>query len=170
LSTAYTKPLASPDMLSHKARKHIDEWLKKYPAEQRQSAVIAALTFVQKENGGWLDNASMDAVAAYLGMPKIAVYEVATFYTMFDLKPMGKHKIYVCTNISCMLSGSKDIVKHLIRTLGVELGETTADGRFTLKNAECLAACGGAPAMQIGPHYYENLTPQKVDEILASLD
>lgn len=157
-------------ILSHHARKHIDEWLKKYPANQKQSAVIAALTFVQKENGGWLTTELMDAVAGYLGMPKIAVYEVATFYSMFSLKPVGRHVINVCTNVSCMLCGSSDIVKYLESKLKVRLGETTSDGKFTLRSVECLAACAAAPMMQIGEQYYENLTPNKIDEILSALE
>lgn len=164
------KNLASPAVLSQKTRNGIDEWLKKYPPEQRQAGVIAALTMVQDENGGYLTTQLMDAVAAYLGMPKIAVYEVATFYSMFELKPIGKHKISVCTNISCMLSGSEQIVDYLQKKLGIKLGETTPDGKFTLKYAECLAACGVAPMMQIGREYHEHLTPEKIDKILASLE
>lgn len=162
--------MISPAALSQAARKHIDLWLQKYPQDQKQSAVIAALTYVQQENGGYLTDELMDAVAAYLGMPKIAVYEVATFYSMFELKKVGKHKICVCTNISCMLMGSDTIVDHLKKKLGIKMGETTADGRYTLKSVECLAACGGGPMMQIGPDYYENLTPQVVDDILAKLE
>lgn len=162
--------LISLNLLSQNARSEIDAWLKKFPANQRQSAVIAALTIVQDENGGWLSTELMDAVAAYLGMPKIAVYEVASFYTMFELKPIGKHKISVCTNISCMLSGSKEIVDYLKTKLGIQLGETTNDGKFTLKSAECLAACTNAPMMQIGRQYYENLNPNKIDEILETLE
>ncbi|MGD9592200.1 MAG: NADH-quinone oxidoreductase subunit NuoE [Candidatus Berkiella sp.] len=153
----------SPDALSQQARAHIDAWLQKYPKDQKQSAIIAALTFVQNENGGFLTNDLIEAVASYLGMPKIAAFEVATFYSMFELKPVGRHKLCVCTNISCMLSGSNDIVKHLKSKLGIEFGQTTADGKFTLKAVECLAACCGAPAMQIGDDYYENLNPQKID-------
>jgi NADH-quinone oxidoreductase subunit E len=160
----------SPALLSAAARAHIDQWVKKYPADQKQSAVIAALTFVQEENGGWLTTPLCDAVAAYLNMPKIAVYEVASFYSMYELKPVGKYKICICTNISCMLSGSEEVIKHLEKKLNITLGETTPDQRFTLKAVECLAACGGAPAMQIGPQYYENLTAQKVDEIIDPLE
>jgi NADH-quinone oxidoreductase subunit E len=112
----------------------------------------------------------MDAVAEYLNMPAISVYEVATFYSMYELAPVGRHKICVCTNISCMLCGSDEIVAHLENTLGIRLGETTPDKRFTLKEVECLGACCGAPMFQIGHTYYENLTPAKVDEILAKLD
>lgn len=159
-----------PAMISAEALAKIEHWLAKYPPEQKISAVIAALTIVQDENGGWLSNNLLDAVAAYLNLPPIAVYEVATFYTMFELKPVGRHKISVCTNISCMLRGSDAIVRHLEKKLGVRPGETTADGKFTVKEVECLAACGGAPMFAIDKRYYENLTPGKVDEILASLE
>lgn len=160
----------SPAVLSHKAKKAIDRWLEKFPAKQRQSGVIYALTVVQQENGGYLTEPLMNSVAAYLGVPRIAVYEVATFYSLLDLKPMGKHKIYVCTNITCMLCGSQKIVDHLKKRLNIDFGETTADKKFTLKQAECLAACGGAPAMQIGTKYFENLTPERIDQILDALE
>lgn len=148
----------------------IDTWTAKYPPEQRQSAVMAALRIVQDQNGGWLTNELMDAVAEYLHMPTISVYEVATFYSMYDLEPVGRHKICVCTNISCMLNDSDGIVAHLQKKLGIKTGETTADKRFTLKEVECLGACAGAPMLQIGRTYYEHLTPAKVDEILSKLD
>jgi NADH-quinone oxidoreductase subunit E len=157
-------------VLSHQAQVLIDQWLIRFPAEQRQSGVIYALKVVQKENKGWLTEPLMDAVATYLRMPKIAVYEVASFYSLFELKPVGKHKISVCTSISCMLSHCDIIVDHLKNRLGVEFGETTQDGRFTLKEVECLCACGAAPVMQIGDHYHEHLTPEKVDSILADLE
>ncbi len=156
--------------LSQKALEQINHWLTKYPEKQRQSAVMAALTIVQTENQGFLTTPLMDAVAHYLGMPKIAVYEVATFYSMYNLKPVGRHKIDVCTNISCMLRGCDNIVQHLEQKLGITLGETTPDGRFTLKGVECLAACGGAPALQIGHHYHENLTTESIDTILEGLE
>ncbi len=151
-------------------RQEIDKLLRKYPDNQRQSAVISALMLLQQANAGWLTVEDMDLVADYLNMPRIAVYEVASFYSMFELKPIGKHKICVCTNISCMLCGSDTIVQHLQQSLNIKFNETTADGRFTLKSVECLAACNGAPMMQIGNKYYENLTPAKVDKILAELD
>lgn len=160
----------SPTLLSSATREQLDRWLEKYPADQRQSAVMIGLTLLQKENGGWLTIQLMDALAAYLGMPKIAVYEVATFYSMYELKPVGKYKICVCTSISCTLCGVEQISAHLKNKLGIDFGQTTKDGKFTLKSVECLAACQGAPMMQIDGHYYENLTPQKVDEILASLE
>lgn len=156
--------------LSAKLCSEIDKFIAKYPPDQKQSAVISALLLLQKENNGWLTVAAMDLVADYLGMPKIAVYEVASFYSMFDLLPVGKHKICVCTNISCMLRGSDEIVEHLQQKLQIKVNETTADGKFTLKSVECLAACGGAPMLQIGDNYYENLTPTKVDAILAELE
>ncbi|MCL5668891.1 MAG: NADH-quinone oxidoreductase subunit NuoE [Gammaproteobacteria bacterium] len=164
------KPSAKPlaELVSAEALAEINRWIAKYPPEQRQSAVIQALHIAQDDHG-WLSNELMDAVAGYLGMPRIAVYEVATFYTMFNLRPCGKHTIAVCTNISCMLRGSDDIVRHLEKKLGVPLGQTTPDGKFTIKEVECLAACGGAPMFQIGKTYYENLTPAKVDEILDKL-
>lgn len=162
--------LTLPAMISVEALAQIEHWIAKYPLGKKISAVIPALTIVQDESGGWLSNNLMDAVAAYLDIPTIAVYEVATFYSMFELKPVGRHKISVCTNISCMLRGSDGIVRHLEKKLGVRPGETTADGKFTVKEVECLAACGGAPMFMIGMRYYENLSPDKVDEILASMD
>ncbi len=142
----------------------------KFPVEQKRSVVLAALRIVQLSNGGWLSKELMDAVADYLEMPPIAVYEVATFYTLYDLKPVGRHKIYVCTNISCLLRGSDEIVGHFKMRLGIGFGQTTSDGKFTLKEAECLAACGAAPMCQIGMDFHENLTPEKIDSILSALD
>lgn len=148
----------------------IDKVLAKFPDDKRQSAVISALMLMQKQNNGWLTTHSMDLVADYIGMPKIAVYEVASFYSMFELKPVGRHKICVCTNISCMLRGSDMIVDHLRQKLNIDFNQTTSDGKFTMQPVECLAACGGAPMMQIGDIYHENLTTEKVDEILAGLE
>lgn len=156
-------------MLSKESLAKIDREVAKYPPEHKQSAVIAALHIAQDEHG-WLSVALMDYVAGLLDMRPIQVYEVASFYSMYNLKPVGRHKIAVCTNISCLLRGSDDIVAHLKQRLGIGFGETTGDGRFTLKEVECLAACGGAPMFQIGKTYYENLTPARVDEILAGLE
>jgi len=156
--------------LSGVVRAQIDQWMTRYPAEQKRSAVIAALTFAQEENKGWLSEELMEAVAEYLDMPRIAVFEVATFYTLFNLKPVGRHIINVCTNISCMLCGCDKIVEHLQTKLQVQFNETTQDGKFTLREVECLAACAGAPMFQIGKKYYEYLTPQKVDAILEELE
>ncbi len=158
-------------LLSDHAREEIDHWIKKYPEDQKQSAVLAALREVQHENQGYLTTELMDAVAEYLGMPKIAVYEVASFYSMLETKPVGRHSISVCTNISCMLSGSDQIVEHIENKLGIKTGESTADGKFFLKQEEeCLAACCGGPMMMVDHVYHENLTPEKIDEILDKLD
>ena len=157
-------------LLTETSLKEIDAWVAKYPADKKQSAVMSALRIVQDQNRGFLTEDLMDAIAEYLDMRPIAVYEVATFYSMYELEPVGKHKICVCTNISCMLCGSDKIVSHLTSKLGVELGETTNDGRFTLKEVECVGACVNAPMFQIGDTYYENLTEEKVDQVLADLD
>lgn len=158
------------DLLSAHLKDEIDDWLKRFPEDQRQSAVIAALRGVQHEDG-YLSTEKMDAVADYIGMSEIAVYEVASFYSMFELKPVGRHTIAICTNVSCMLCGSDEIVTHIESKLGIKTGESTADGKFYIKREEeCLAACCGAPMMQVDHVYYENLTPAKVDEILDGLD
>ena len=157
-------------LLSADSLADIDRWIAKYPPEQKQSAVMAALRIAQEQNGGWLTIELIDAVATYLEMEPIAAYEVASFYSMYELKPVGRHKICVCTNISCMLCGSDKVVSHLEHRLGIKMGETTGDGRFTLKEVECLGACVNAPLFQIGKQYYENLTPEKIDSILDELD
>ena len=143
----------------------IDSWIAKYPAEEKQSAVMAALRIVQEEHGS-LTPELMDAIADYLDMPPIAVYEVASFYTMYEHKPIGRHLVNVCTNISCKLCGSAEVVTHLQKKLNVKLGETTADGRFTLRSVECLGACVNAPMMQIDKDYHESLTPDIIDHVL----
>ena len=157
--------------LSAKARQEIDSWLSKYPADQKQSAVLAALDAVQQDNGGWVSQQLMDAVADYLDMPPVSVYEVASFYSMIHTKPAGPHKISLCTNIACMLCGAESLVEHVENKLGIKLGETTADGRIHLiKEEECLAACVGGPMMVVNGHYYEDLTPDKVDEVIDALE
>ena len=154
------------EALSAHVRAEIDHWLTKFPSDRRRSAVIAALHAVQHEKGH-LPQASMDAVAGYLDIPPIQVYEVASFYSMFETRPCGRHHISVCTNISCMLRGGEDILGHLEKRLGIKVGESTADGRFYLKQEEeCLAACNGAPMMMVNHVYFEHLTPAKVDQIL----
>jgi NADH-quinone oxidoreductase subunit E len=158
------------ELLSIDSRADIDRWVAKYPAQQKQSAVMAALRIAQEQNGGWLTDDLIQAVAAYLQMDTIAAYEVASFYSMYELKPVGKHKICVCTNISCMLCGSDKVVDHLQQRLGIKLGETSADGRFTLKEVECLGACVNAPMFELNKNYYENLTPEAIDAILDGLD
>ena len=156
-------------MLSAEAIKKIDYELTKYPADQRQAAVMSALRIVQTERG-WLSKESISEVAAYLRMPDIAALEVATFYNMYDLENVGQYKITICTNISCMLRDSDTIVNHLQTKLGVGFNEVTADGKFCLKEGECMGACGGAPLMMVNNHtLHEFLTPDSVDAVLESL-
>lgn len=150
-------------------REHIDQWVLRYPPEQKRSGVFEALRVVQEHNGGHLTTPWMNAVADYLDMPHIAVYEIATFYTLYNLEPVGKYVIQVCSNISCGLNNAKQIIEHFKTTLGINLDETTADGLFTLREVECLGACIAAPVCQINKKYYEQLTPAKVDAILADL-
>jgi NADH-quinone oxidoreductase subunit E len=158
------------NLITKEDKQVIDHWLEKFPHDRKQSALLAALTQVQKTNGGWLSRELLDAVADYLELPKIKVYEVATFYSLYELEPIGKHKIEVCTNISCLLTGSDEVVQRLQECLGIKLGETTADGKITLREVECIAACTAAPAIIIDGIYHENLTPTKVDGILESLN
>ena len=161
----------SDELLSAHVRAEIDRWLTRYPPDRKQSAVLAALREAQHENGGYLTTELMDAVADYLDLPPIAVYEVGSFYSMFELKPVGRHCISVCTNISCMLRGGDAILAHIEKKLGIKLGESTPDGKFYLKREEeCLAACCGAPMMQVDHVYYEHLTPEQVDRVLDSLE
>lgn len=143
----------------------IDQWIAKYPADEKQSAVMQALMIVQNQNGS-LTPESMDAVADYLGMSPIAVYEVASFYSMYQLQPVGRNSINVCTSISCHLCDSASVVRYLENTLEIKLGETTPDGRFTLRAVECLGACVNAPMMQVNKNYHEKLTAEKIDAVL----
>jgi NADH-quinone oxidoreductase subunit E len=157
-------------MLSQQVQTGIDRELKKYPADQKQSAVMSALRFVQDEKG-WISSEDMADVAAYLGMPKMAVYEIATFYHMYNLKPMGKHVLTVCTNLSCQLMGANETLDYLKGKLGIGLGEVTADGKFGLREAECMGACVEAPLLTVNnKHMCSRLTPEKIDQILAGLD
>ena len=156
-------------MLSTEAIAKIDYELTKYPADQRQAAVMSALRIVQTERG-WLSKESISEVAQYLRMPDIAAMEVASFYNMYDLAPVGKYKISICTNISCMLRDSDEIVNHLQKKLGVGFNEVTPDGKFCLKEGECMGACGGAPLLIVNNHtMHEFLTPEKVDALLEEL-
>lgn len=158
-------------LLSKHAYEEIDAWLARYPKDKKQSALLAALRITQHENGGYLTTELMDEVADYLELPAIAVYEVATFYSMFELKPVGKHSVSLCTNISCMLCGSDEILKAIQEEFGITLGETTTDGRIYLKQEEeCLAACAAAPMMQVDHIYYENLTAETALKILRDLE
>ena len=157
-------------MLSQESIAKIEYELTKYPADRRQAAVMSALRIAQAEKG-WLSNEIIAWVADYLGIPAIAAMEVATFYNMYELEPVGRHKITVCTNISCMLRDSDAIVDHLKQRLGIGFNETTPDGKFTLKEGECMGTCGGAPLFHINnTRMCEFLTPDKVDEILKELD
>ena len=159
------------ELLSAESRARIDAWVEKYPPEQKQSAVLSAVQIVQQQNGGWVSRELLDAVADYLDMPPVSVYEIGTFYSMIELEPVGRNMVALCTNLSCMLCGAGDIVKHVENKLGIKLGATTPDGRITLKlEEECLAACAGAPMMTVNGHYHEHLTIAKVDEILDSLE
>lgn len=156
-------------MLSADAIEKIEYELTKYPEDQRQAAVMSALRIAQTENG-WLSPECIVDVAKYLGIPKIAALEVATFYNMYDLEPVGKHKITVCTNISCMLRDSDSIVEHLKKKLDIDFNEVSADGKYCLKEGECMGSCGGAPLMSVNnTKVHEFLTPEKVDEILKEL-
>ena len=157
------------DLISEASKADIDNWIAKYPPEQKQSAVMAALRIVQDQHGGWLTAERITAVADYLDMDAISVHEVATFYGMYEHKPVGKHHIKVCTNISCMLRGSDEVVAHLEKKLDIKLGEVTKDGKYSLKEVECLGACANAPMFQLGNDYHEDLTPEKIDQILAGL-
>lgn len=155
-------------ILSKNVLKKIDSWTAKYPPEHRQSAVIPALHIVQEAHEGSLTNELMDAVADYLQIANMAVYEVATFYSMYEHKPVGKNKLSVCTNISCMLRGSDDVLAHLKKRLDIGVGEMTEDGKFSIKEVECLGACGGAPMLELDKVYHENLTPEILDKIIDS--
>jgi len=157
-------------MLSNQVQAKINSELKKYPAEQKQSAVMSALRFVQEEKG-WISSDDMSDVAAYLGMPQMVVYEVATFYHMYNLKPMGKHTLTVCTNLSCTLCGALDTVKYIESKLGIGIGEVTPDGKFGLREAECMGACVEAPVLTVNNNRMCcHLSPEKIDQILAELD
>jgi NADH-quinone oxidoreductase subunit E len=159
------------DLLTPATRAHIDAWIAKYPPEQKKSAVLSALQAAQEQNGGWVTRDLMDAVAEYLDMPPVLVYEVGSFYSMIELEPVGRHMVAICTNISCMLCGAETLVEHVEKKLGITLGGTTPDGRITLKREEeCLAACAGGPMMAVNGHYHERLTPEKVDAILDGLE
>ena len=153
--------------LSDATRARIEEWLARFPADRRRSAVIQALIAAQEQNQGFLTDELIAAVAKYIGIPPVWAYEVASFYSMFETKPCGRHHISVCTNISCMLCGGEEILGHVEKRLGIKVGESTPDGRFFLKKEEeCLAACNGAPMMMVDHVYFENLTPETVDRIL----
>ena len=146
-----------------------DREIAKYPEGRQQSAVMPLLDIAQRQNDGWLPRAAMDHIAAMLDIPKITVYEVATFYTMYNLAPVGKHHVQVCTNLPCWLRGSDEVVGTCERVLGIKFGETSEDGMFTLSEVECLGACVNAPMIQIGDDYYEDLDANSTETILSEL-
>ena len=157
--------------LSDSTRQHIDHWAAKFPADRKRSAVIQSLHAAQQQNNGYLTDELIAAVAKYLDLPPVWAYEVATFYSMFALEPVGRHEVAVCTNISCWLNGGEDMLRHCENKLGIKTGESSSDGRIYLKREEeCLAACCGAPMMVVDGHYHEKLTPEKIDEILDGLE
>jgi NADH-quinone oxidoreductase subunit E len=158
------------DMLSQETLQQIDREIAKYPSDQKQSAVMAALRIAQVEKG-WLPKDVIEYVASYLGMPAIAAYEVASFYNMYDLAPVGRHKITVCTNLPCALSGGVHAADYLKSKLGIDFNETTADGKFTLKEGECMGACGDAPVLLHNNHKMCSwMTTEKIDQMLADLE
>jgi len=158
-------------VLSEHVRQEIDRSRAKFPEGRQQSALIDSLRAAQHENGGYLTPALIEAVAEYLELEPIKAHEIATFYSMFEIEPVGRHSISVCTNVSCMLCGGEEILAHLENKLGIKVGESTPDNRFYLKKEEeCLAACDGGPMMMVDHHYHEKLTPEKVDEIIEGLE
>jgi len=165
------KKAGNVSLLSDETLKVIDRWAAKFPPDQKRSALIQSLMAAQVQNGGWLNRELVEAVAAYLEIPPVWAHEVASFYSMFFLQPVGRHKINVCTNISCWLNGAEDIVRHIEKKLGISTGETTPDGRISLvREEECMAACCGAPMMVVDGHYHENLDAKKLDTILDGLE
>ncbi|HFB66400.1 MAG TPA: NAD(P)H-dependent oxidoreductase subunit E [Aeromonadales bacterium] len=157
------------DLVSAKGIAEMDAWLAKYPKKGKRSAVMGGLMMAQLENNNHLTPELMDAVADYIGIPHMAAYEVATFYSMYNLEPVGKYVINVCTNISCSLRGSDEVLAHLKDRLGIEPGETTDDKQFTIKSVECLGACAGAPMFEVDRVYHENLDKEKINSIIDRL-
>jgi len=163
--------MSAESTLSTHVCEEIERWKARFPKDKQRSAVIGALHAVQHENDGYLTVDLMNDVADYLSLPTIQVYEVATFYSMFQTKPVGRHNVAICTNVACMLRGADDIVEHVEKKLGIKTGESTEDGRIYLKREEeCLAACCGAPMMMVDHKYHENLSKEKVDELLDGLE
>ena len=157
-------------LLNEHTRHEIDEWIARFPEGRQRSAVLSALRFAQEQNNGFLTPELMEAVAEYLRMAPIQVFEVASFYSMFETHPCGRHHVSVCTNIACMLNGSDDVVAYVEKKLGIKTGESTPDGRIFLKREEeCLAACTGAPMMMVDHEFHEYLTPEKIDGVLDNL-
>jgi len=158
-------------MLSEQTRETIDHWVSKFPSDKKRSALIQALLAAQEQNGGWITRELTEAVAGYLELPPVWAHEVVSFYSMFFTQPAGRHKVNICTNISCWLRGAEGMVAHAEKKLGVKLGGTTEDGRITLvREEECLAGCCGAPMMVVDGHYHENLDLEQLDAILEGLE
>jgi len=158
-------------LLNDETRATIDHWVAKFPPERKRSALIQSLMAAQEQNGGWITRELTEAVADYLELPPVWAHEVVSFYSMFFTRPVGRHKVNICTNISCWLNGAEGIVDHAERKLGVKLGGTTEDGRITLvREEECLAGCCGAPMMVVDGHYHENLDLERLDRILDGLE
>ena len=158
-------------VLSDKTRAHMDHWLSKFPPDRKRSAVLQGLHAAQEQNNGFLTDELIAGVAKYLDLPPVWAYEVASFYSMYELEPVGRHNVAICNNISCWLNGADELIAHAEKKLGCKVGQSTADGRIYLKREEeCLAGCAGAPMMVINGHYHERLTKQKVDELLDGLE
>ena len=158
-------------MLTEQTQKTIDHWVAKFPQDKKRSALIQALIAAQEQNGGWITRELTEAVAQYLELPAVWAHEVVSFYSMFFTEPVGRHKVNICTNISCWLNGAEGMLAHAEEKLGVKLGETTGDGRITLvREEECLAGCCGAPMAVVDGHYHEKLDLQKLDTILDGLE
>ena len=158
-------------MLTEQTQKTIDHWVSKFPQDKKRSALIQALIAAQEQNGGWITRELTEAVAQYLELPDVWAHEVVSFYSMFFTEPVGRHKVNICTNISCWLNGAEGMLAHAEKKLGVKLGETTGDGRITLvREEECLAGCCGAPMAVVDGHYHEKLDLQKLDTILDGLE
>jgi NADH-quinone oxidoreductase subunit E len=156
--------------LNDHTRHHIDEWVARFPPDRKRSALIQALFAAQEQNHGFLTDELITAVSKYLELPAVWAYEVASFYSMLETKPVGRNNVAICTNVSCWLNGADDLVAHAEKKLGIKLGESTADGRVYLKREEeCIAACASAPAMTVNGHYHERLSIAKIDEILDGL-
>jgi NADH-quinone oxidoreductase subunit E len=165
-----TAMVSKLQLLSEETRREIDHWVAKFPPGRQRSASLSALRAAQEQNEGFLTADLIDAVAEYLRLPPIQVYEVARFYSMFETHPCGRHHVSICTNISCMLNGGEELVAHAEKRLGIKVNESTADGRIFLKEEqECLAACTGAPMMMVDHVFHEHLTPEKLDAILDAL-
>ena len=170
VGVAGTALVSKLSLLSEKTRAEIDHWMAKFPPGKQRSASLSALRAAQEQNAGFLTADLMDAVAEYLKLPPIQVYEVASFYSMFEIHPCGRHHVSICTNISCMLRGGEELFEHAQRKLGIRGNQSTPDGRIFLKREEeCLAACTGAPMMMVDHVFHENLTPEKLDAILDGL-